>query len=205
MSFFELPPASPEPPERPKQPEWVEPAENVMGAPFPLSAVVARTDRVGIQIYAGLAYPSGFEFRFSLAWRAERTRATDPIHAWHELRRGGEIPPEVLRFGIEDADGGRGTVFGRPFRGPDEPTPSGPLLIQRGGGGGMHRWDMRFWCWPLPPAGPFSFVVEWPSESIELTRVEIDTAPIREAAGRAVELWPDDDARNPGGGWARYA
>jgi hypothetical protein len=199
VSFFELPPPPPEPPEPPKQPEWIGPAENVLGAPFPLAAVLARTERVGIQVYAGLAYPNGFEFSLQLSWREERRHHThDPIHAWHETRSG-EIPAEVLRFGVEDADGGRATVFGRrPFESPDE-QPTGPILMQRGGGGGMHRWDMRFWCWPLPPAGKFAFVVEWPSEAIALTRVEIDAAPIRDAASRAVELWPDGE---PGSGSA---
>lgn len=197
MSFFELPPPPPEP-EQHQQPEWIGPAENLLGAPFPLAEVLATTERVGIQVYAGLAYPNGFEFSLQLSWREERRRhGNDPIHAWHEVR-GGEIPAEVLRFGIEDARGERATVFGRRPWEPGE-SPTGPVLMQRGGGGGMHRWDMRFWCWPLPPDGPFAFVVEWPSESIALTRVEIDARPVREAAARAVELWPGGDA---GGGVA---
>jgi hypothetical protein len=52
--------------------------------------------------------------------------------------------------------------------------------------------DMEHWVWPLPPAGPFAFVCEWPSRGIAESRAEIDAGLILEAAGRAVTLWPDD-------------
>ncbi|HEX3808009.1 MAG TPA: hypothetical protein VHV52_14655 [Gaiellaceae bacterium] len=190
MSFFEPPPALPEPPERPPTPEWVGAPDNVRPEPFPLAETLVRTDAVFIQVYAGLAFPKGFEFSFQLVRReARQGRHDNPIHSWHEVQRGGELEPEQLRFGIQDAAGGKATVFGRRFP-PREDPPTGPILSPNGGGGGMHRYDMRFWVWPIPPPGPFAFVVEWPSEGVELTRVEIDSEPIREAAARAEELWP---------------
>ena len=65
---------------------------------------------------------------------------------------------------------------------PTEGDPPGPLLWPGGGGGGGDRWDQSYWLWPLPPPGPVAFVVEWPSEGIELTRHELDAAPILEAS-----------------------
>jgi hypothetical protein len=51
---------------------------------------------------------------------------------------------------------------------------------------------MEHWVWPLPPAGSFAFVCEWPGRGIAESRAKIDAALILEAAGRAVTLWPDN-------------
>jgi hypothetical protein len=42
---------------------------------------------------------------------------------------------------------------------------------------------MEHWVWPLPPAGPFALVCEWPSRGIGETRVEIDAGVILESVG----------------------
>jgi hypothetical protein len=94
--------------------------------------------------------------------------------------------PGGLRFGVELADGSRAIAD----RGPPE-AGGGPTLTPRGGGGGGLSYDLGFWLWPLPPAGPLRFACAWPDEGIEETTAELD-APIRELAARAVELWPDD-------------
>ena len=64
----------------------------------------------------------------------------------------------------------------------------GPSLVTRGGHGGGLSYEFGYWLWPLPPAGPLRFACTWPDEE---TIAELD-APIRDAAARAVELWPDD-------------
>jgi hypothetical protein len=51
---------------------------------------------------------------------------------------------------------------------------------------------MEHWVWPLPPAGPFAFVCEWPGRGIAESRAEIDAGMILEAAGRALTFWSDD-------------
>lgn len=200
MSFFELPPPPP-PPEEHAQPVWVGPPDNVLGVPFALSVVLARTDAVALQLHSGLAYPSGIEFSLLLLQR-ERNRGhfRDPFHAWHVEQ---ELGPELLRFGVELADGRKATVFDRrPF--PADGEPAGPLLRPRGGGGGDRRYDMRFWLWPLPPPGPLAFVAEWPAFGVELTRREVDTAPLLEAAGRAEELWPEGGASAGSGSSSQF-
>ncbi len=200
MSFFELPPPPP-PPEEHAQPVWIGPPDNLLGVPFTLSVVLARTPSVALHAHSGLAYPSGIEFSLQLLQREHpQDHFSGPIHAWHTSRHGA-LGPEVLRFGVELADGRKATVFDpHPFPGEGEDAPMGPVLTQRGGGGGGRRYDMRFWLWPLPPPGPLAFVIEWPEQGIELTRQTVDTAPILEAATRAEELWPDGTP-SAGSGW----
>jgi hypothetical protein len=50
---------------------------------------------------------------------------------------------------------------------------------------------MDLWVWPLPPAGPLAFVCEWPARQVGESRVELDARSVRQAAERAVTLWPD--------------
>lgn len=202
MSFFEPPPPPPEPEREHRQPDWLGPAENVLPAPFELAVTLARGNEVAIAVHAGLAYPNGFTFRLQLLLRKASEEAHgNPFHHWHTAARRGEIAPEAFRFGVQLADGSKATVFDGPRFFARGDRPEGPVLIQRGGGGGMRSWDFGFWVWPLPPAGPLAFVCEWPHEGIELTRHEIDTAPIRDAAARAETLWPDDgDGPNGAGG-----
>ena len=201
MSFFEPPPPPPEPERQHRQPEWLGPPENVVPVTFPLALTLVRTGAVAVVAHAGLAYPNGFSFRLQLLRRtAVEGHGGDPFHQWHLGARTGEIPPEAFRFGVQLADGGKATVFDGHRRFAQQDRPEGPVLMQRGGGGGMRSWDFAFWVWPLPPAGPLAFVCEWPSEGVELTRHEIDTAPIREAAATVETLWPDDEGPSGFGG-----
>jgi len=58
------------------------------------------------------------------------------------LARTEELPDDVLRFGFELADGRRVTNIGH-FPG-FEDQPEGPILIQRGGGGGGRSWSFGY-------------------------------------------------------------
>lgn len=196
MSFFE-PPPPPEPPEwrRSETPEWFGPPDNLLPGSFALERVLARTDQVALYVHGGRAYPTGIQFTLGVRLRVQRDRRRhDPMMAWHEA----SLEDDVLRFGIAFPDGRKATVFDRrPMPGTDAPAPDA-VLLGRGGGGGGTSWEHHFWAWPLPPAGPFAFVIEWPEMGIELTRVETDSEPMREAAARTIELWPDDCRPGPG-------
>jgi hypothetical protein len=100
---------------------------------------------------------------------------------------------EMLRFGIEFADGSRATnIPGGGRRGPlpdQDGPPPGPVMQQRGGGGGGGEWRQRFWVWPLPPVGPLAFACEWPAAGIQFTKVDVDAGPVIDAALRAQQIF----------------
>jgi hypothetical protein len=74
---------------------------------------------------------------------------------------------------------------------PDEPAPRQPdwAAPPENAVGATVPFDLVLA--PLPPEGPLRFACAWPDELIEETTAELE-APIREAAARAVELWPDE-------------
>jgi hypothetical protein len=195
------PPALPEFPDY-KPPPWAGAPENILPVGVALNAVLAQTERLAVMITTARAYPTGISFELSLVRRDRPQPDEEPYPFLLGPRRsaGG------VRFGIGFADGRR-AVFDAAAPPPDEP----PAIALRssGGGGGGRRWDVRVWVWPLPPEGPLTFAFAWPDEGIEEATAEVDSAPIRAAAARAVELWPDDRPEPPapgaGGGWSSYA
>ena len=121
-----------------------------------------------------------------------------PMHPFirHGLEGAPDLPPDLLRFGVEFSDGRRATTIGRVRPSLDESPEI--VLMQRGGGGSGGNWEFGFWIWPLPPQGLLTFAVEWPAEGVELTTCQIDAAPLLEAAARSEELWEDDGEIGPG-------
>jgi hypothetical protein len=208
MSFFEPPPPPPEPPQdAPPAPEWLGPPGNVLPASFPLDLVLARTDQLALSVHSGRAYVNGFDFALALHLRDPRKgHANHPMMGWHVARHGG-FEDDTLRFGITFADDRKATIFDpHPWWGDPEQRPTPDIVLsQRGGGGGGATWEFGFWAWPLPPEGPIEFVAEWPSEGVALTRVELDSAVVREAATRAVTLWPDPGPGGHGRVWTRMS
>jgi hypothetical protein len=206
MSFFEPPPPPPEPQEAEfPTPPWFGPPENALGFPVPLRLVLVRTDDVAIVVNGATAYSTGIEFAVAVRTRSIDDDAQllhgDPFGRPYAFRRrSGEVPPEVLRFGVQFADGSKATTLDWHAALADpQQEPTSPVLMQRGGGGGGRAWNFGFWLWPLPPPGPLAFVCEWPARGIALTRAEVDSGAILAAAQQAETLWPDGGA-SPGGG-----
>jgi hypothetical protein len=193
MSFFEAPP----PPPAPRDEPWLAPPDNVLGTAVALNLLLARTDVVAVRVGAAVAYPSGLDFTVSVR---RRDPGNEVFDLWSPRRR--ELPPELLRFGIQFADGSKATTLGAVWSDPQRGDPNPPVLMDHGGGGDDRRWDQEFWLWPLPPPGPLTFVCEWPAYGIAETRHEIDAAAIVDAAAKAKTLWPEqasqDDERTGG-------
>lgn len=199
MNFFEPPPPPPEPEHTERvPPPWFGPPDNVLGGFVAEQLILARTEDSVLLVDHLRAYPTGFEHVLQI--RRRRSEGLDP-EAFHVLRSlhlhhrdGGDpnqIPPEVLRFGIQFSDGSKATNLGGHWASNEDEEPAGPVLMERGGGGGDDHYEQRYWVWPLPPEGPLAFVCEWPARNIPLTRHEIDASVIREAAGRAERLWAE--------------
>jgi hypothetical protein len=179
MSFFEeLPPAVPEMPTR--QPDWSAPPSNVVGATVPFDLVLANTGELAIAVGGMTAYPTGVSFVVRVLRRHMPADQPDSLFRMHHPGPGG------LRLAVELADGSRAFAD----RGVVEPG-RGPTLTGGGGGGSGLTYELQYWLWPLPPDGPLRFACTWPDEGIEETTAELD-APIREAAERAIEQWPDE-------------
>ena len=204
MSFFEsIPqPPPPPPPPRSRRPAWARPDMVIPGS-VPAEVMLIRTEEVAVAVGSVRAYPNGFEFAVHARWRrAENGFGYGDPFERHRHIRGEQTPHDALRLGVLYADGRRTATTARhPFTCDDADSES--LVMQQGGGGGGDRsWNMDFWVYPLPPAGPVTLVASWLEHGVTETRAELDGAAIREAAGHAVTLWPDETDAEGGGSWS---
>jgi len=166
--------------------------------------VLARTDRVAVALVGATAYSTGATL--TVAVRARRSGTIDDVfadpygmpfgHLIGHRHQGGELPPELLRFGVQFSDGRTATSLGGASPGADEETPPGAVLTQGRGGGGGGEWESQFWLWPLPPPGPVTFAVEWPAREIELSKQQVDARLFIEASEQSEALWPTEAGRD---------
>ncbi len=207
MSFFEPPPPPPERPPPRRHAPWVGPPENELGTAVATRVVLAQTEELAIAVIDLVAYSTGFAVRLALRIKPDGAEI-DPHTLMTQLGRGGgrpvgaggSLPYELLRFGVEFADGRRATTLDpRPRPGGERPEIS---LSEDGGGGGRGGFELRYWIHPLPPPGPLTFAVEWPARGIATTRVEVDAGPIVDAGSRSDILWEDDRPLGAGPGAA---
>lgn len=197
--FFEPPPRSVEPEQpRYRMPPWLGAPRGTLPGAVALELVLAQTEKVAVCVTRLGAYPTGFEFEI-LTMSADDDDQLDPLmfHHHHRMHRGAtdDIPPELLRFGIEFPDGSRATNTGGFHH--DRNPPKGPIMQSGGGGGGGGGWQQTQWVWPLPPPGTLSVVCEWPAMGIPLTRTEVDAQLILNAATRAQVIFSDDHLPEP--------
>jgi hypothetical protein len=121
-----------------------------------------------------------------------RTSRSGTIRSTGVTGRGSQSAGDALRLGVLYADGRRTATPAGHWQ-PDDKADPGRLMLQHGGGGGdARRWDGRFWLYPLPPEGPVTFVASWHEYGVAETRAELDGSAIREAAGHAVILSPEE-------------
>ena len=135
------------------------------------------------------AFPTGVSFSLVFRLRPGVNREIGPGPRRPLMR--GFRSPDGPRFGIGLADG-RKVVLGRHVE-LDENEPTGPLLMSGGGGGNRDEWRTSAWLWPLPPAGPTTFVMSWPKLEIPEAAVSRDATELINAAAFAERLWGDDE------------
>ena len=199
--FFEPPPDPwPEQGARVNAPPWTgRPQGPPLGAVLS-DLLLARSEQAAVYIDYLDAYPEGFELEIR----------TSTSVAYHELDREGDahgpdpfgrhwsivgerrdvLPPQLLRVGVQFADGRSATSIG----GHDRPV-GGPIMDPlRGGGwggGDESRFHQGYWISPLPPPGPVAVVCEWPALEIPVARHEIDAYLILDAAEKARAMFAD--------------
>jgi hypothetical protein len=199
VSFFEPPPPADPGGRLLGRPSWI--PTNEVGAAVPLRLVLARTEQVAVVLVGGTAYSTGVVL--GLAVRSQRHAAEGPYEdgsidffdfpfgSPHTPERPpGELPDDLLRFGVQFSDGRKATTVGSRWpRGTGEPT--GPLLQEVGASFSDGIWDGEFWLWPLPPPGTVTFAVEWPLEELALAKHEVDAALFIDASKQSEVLWPE--------------
>lgn len=203
MSFFDSIPQPPPPePIRERRPVWMR-SDAVIPGSVPGELVLIRTEQVAVAVGSIRAYPNGFEFTLHTRLRREDEDGPivgDPLERHGRWR--GLVPGDALRLGVLYSDGRRAASTGGHWRPDDDDDPERLVLHQNGGGGSALMWDGDFWVHPLPPEGPVTFVASWPRHGVTETRAELDGTAIREAARRAVILWPEEPGSGPGGAHA---
>jgi hypothetical protein len=205
--FFESSPAADEAAPRglPEPPPWSRPPPEETGAVLAVERTVARSANVAVRVPTIRAFRTGCMFDVEVVSRQGTLSEDDwwdlrsaAYGHFHRSRPGAALPAKLLRMGVRYADGAKATTIGQ-YRhwapGADDP-PAGPLLGWAPGSGGMHGRELGFshfglWLWPLPPAEPFEFAVEWPFGGIDLTFAEFDGEAIVAAAGRSALYWPE--------------
>jgi len=187
-------------------PPWFGPPRGVIPGVVALELMLVRTAQVAVCITRLAAYPTGFEFELrTLAANRQPESELDPMlfgaHRHRRLRGADSAPEDVLKIGVEFADGAKATNMGG-FQHGDDPPPA-PVMHPGAGGGGGGDWNQSEWVWPLPPPGPLAFVCEWLAAAVPLSRSEIDAKLIIDAAARAEVIFPDDRSPSgPRGSWS---
>lgn len=205
--FFE-PPSPPPDPERWEPPGWFQPPTDEFAALVPDRRILARTDQGVVLVLSHIdVFSTGCVLRLRIS---VHNRDGTPPEDWFDMRdvvmggrrhhRGrpapGELPDELLRFGVRFTDGTKATTTGAPLPHSRDAAPDGPVLMQHGGGGGggdrliTSTWSL--WLWPLPPPEPFDLVFEWPAFAVAMDHVEIDGHQITQAADSVHDFWDED-------------
>ena len=152
--------------------------------------VLAVSDEVAVVMQGIACYPRGFAFELATTSRYEvplDEEDQEDLHGAFGLWR--PRRPSA-RFGIEYSDGRRATLGENwsPMR--SMPAKEQLSIEPGGGGGGAGHWAQELWVQPLPPAGPVTFAVEWPSRGIDETLHTIDGELFRQSADRARDVFP---------------
>jgi hypothetical protein len=178
MGFFD---DEPQHHERRRDSPWERPVAEFPCAVETSALVLARTEAVAVAVIGVWAFRAGFEF-----WMSAR------FHHGLPPPSGATAPHQSAHIGLQFADGRKAANFGRgPALAPG--TEPGVVLMTAGLGGGLRHRSWSYWVWPLPPAGPVTFVCEWAAAGIAEARADLDAQRILDAAARSVPLWPGDD------------
>jgi hypothetical protein len=178
-------------------PAWMSPPRGWVPGGVAIAGLVWKSEVASVFITKLAAFPTGFSFTLNTLLSSPGVEGLDPYrHAgpWSRDEDRHELPPELLRFGIEYPDG-RATSFEHwPTRftlAKEDPDPARHLVLNSGDGGawGSQEGYMDCWVWPLPPPGSVSFICEWPKAGIAEAKRDLEADLIRAAAEQAEAIW----------------
>jgi hypothetical protein len=176
---------------------WQGPPTEVLGQAMPIQRFVARTDHAVVALHYVVAFPEGCVLTLRLAVR----RGSLDDSAWqgvlgsHYGHDDRTATDGGLKFGVRFSDGSRATTVEHAFRGwaPVSDRPQPPMLVEAGSDSSSNDQyfdsHQRLWLWPLPPPGPFEFVVQWQSMGLDLTSTTLDGSAVLRAADHALPFW----------------
>jgi len=176
-------------------PPWLRQPEDEIPVELLVGAIAARTDGTVITVPRLEVHSTGIVICADVVLR--RRGESDRDWSWLLHGRFEHRPAENdLRWRIELADGSIAEI-GELYRSNptvDRPPEGWTLTLANGtggGGGGGDRWEQHhgFWLWPLPPAGPMEFVVEWRERGIPESRLALDGDAILAAVPGVRGLW----------------
>ena len=183
--------------EPPGVPPWFRQPEDEYPVLLPVGEFLARTEGTVIALSRIEVYSTGVVIDAEVVLR----RRGESDRDWSWLLHGGfgrrDRTGDGLRWTVALPDGSTaeaGDVF-TAHRTWDE-RPEGWTLTfangSGGGGGAEDHYEQRhgLWLWPLPPAGPLEFSVEWREREVADSRIVLDGAAIHEAVPRVRPLWP---------------
>jgi hypothetical protein len=160
------------------------PSRGAVPAVVAAERAIVRSDGVAISLSCLWVYPTGFRFDLFVDLRDEWSEL-DPFLLDRRPRR----DEERLLLGFEFADGSRATNVKDGWGG--DLDSSSPSLVGKGASRSDGQSRRSFWVWPLPAPGHLEIACEWPKAGIPLTRSELDSDAILEAASRAQILFAD--------------
>jgi hypothetical protein len=178
---------------------WQEPPREILGYTVPIQQFVARTDHAVVALQHAISFQEGCVLNLHVAVQHGSLNES----TWNGLVEGsfGRDPEFTrteadLKFGVRFPDGSRATTVDHAFRGWAHPTdrPEPPMLIEAGaessGSDQFYQSYRRLWLWPLPPPGPFEFVIKWQGMGIGPASIQLDGSAIIRAAEQALPYWP---------------
>jgi hypothetical protein len=148
---------------------WRRQQMEVLPGVAPVALMLARADNTVVGLTDLRGYPNGFMFMLRVRWGLAADPNEEvpwPFPDWGhpDPLDAGPFPEELLRFGVQFADGRKVTNMRMyPFV-PEELPPDQPVLVEAGVGGEGGRlgrgacWDLELAIQPLPPPGPLAFV-----------------------------------------------
>ena len=144
-----------------------------------------------------IVYPNGFSMAFTILTEPNAGRAGSGTRMLMSGSGGLGGPHGFPRVGVRFSDGRTAGDRTRLFGGMDVPKddegiPTQPIISGAGGGGGQYGFQLSFWVFPLPPAGPLEIFTAVrspdPGERDE-TKMTLDGTAIRAAAEHAQVIW----------------